>query len=153
MEIEGYENYLIYEDGKVYSKHSKRYLKQGFHGRGYLYVNLWKDGKGKNISIHRLIGDHYIPNPENKRCIDHKNRIRTDNRIENLRWATDSENQQNTGVSRDNKSGIKNIFYDKSNDRYHYNKMFNKVLHQKYFKTFEEAVEYKKDYEIKYCKE
>ena len=61
--------------------------------------------------IHRLIGLHYIPNPENKRCIDHKNRIKTDNIVENLRWATDSENSQNQGVHKDNKIGIKNLSY------------------------------------------
>ena len=151
MEIEGYNNYLIYEDGKVYNQKYKRYLKQGFHGRGYLYVSLWKDGKGKNISIHRLIGDHYIPNPENKRCIDHINRIKTDNRIENLRWATHSENNQNTGIRKDNKLGIKNISSYKYG--YRYEKIINKVVHRKSFKTLEEAVNYKKDYEIKYCKE
>ena len=104
--------------------------------------------------IHRLIGIHYIPNPENKPLIDHKNRNPSDNRIENLRWATMSENCQNRIVSRNNKTtGIKNISYYKGNNRYIYNKMFNGVKHQKKFKTLEETVEYKKDYELKYCKE
>ena len=148
MEIEGYENYLIYEDGKVQNKKTKRYLKQNTYRNGYLYVNLCNDGKLKKHSIHRLIGTYYIPNPENKKCIDHINRIRIDNRIENLRWATHSENQQNRGVQKNNKLGIKNISYDKGMNRYKYNKMFNKVCDRKYFKTLEEAVEYKKIYEV-----
>ena len=148
MEIEGYENYLIYEDGKVYSKHSKRYLKQNDNRNGYLYVNLYQDGKLKHHTIHRLVGVYYIPNPENKPFLDHINRNRKDNRIENLRWVTKSENCQNTGVQKNNKStGIKNICYDKRVNRYRYQKMINGENHRKYFKTLEEAVEYKKIYE------
>lgn len=45
--------------------------------------------------IHRLIAEAFIPNPENKPCIDHINTIRHDNRIENLRWATYKENGNN----------------------------------------------------------
>jgi len=148
MEIIDYPNYLLYEDGKVYNQKYKRYLKQNANRRtGYLYVILSKDGKMKSRDIHRLVGLHYIPNPENKPCLDHKNRIKTDNRVENLRWATHSENQQNRGIQKNNKLGIKNICYHKSGNRYEYKKMINKVKHQKYFKTFEECIQYKKDYE------
>jgi len=148
MEIEGFENYIIFPDGKVYNQKFKRYLKPGTAKGGYLFVVLCKDGKLKSHKIHRLVGVHYIPNPENKPSLDHKNRIRTDNRVENLRWATNSENQQNRIVYKNNKTtGIKNINYDKSKNRYRYNKMINKVLHRKYFKTLEECIQYKKDYE------
>ena len=53
MEIEGYENYLIYEDGKVYNQKFKRYLRPGNNGAGYLYViiNYIKMEKGKLISF------------------------------------------------------------------------------------------------------
>ena len=148
MEIIDYQNYLIYNDGKVQNKKTKRYLKPGTSGNGYLIVDLCKDGKKKTHLIHRLIGIHYIPNPENKKCIDHKNRIRTDNRVENLRWATDSENQQNTIVRENNKLGIKNISYNKRDNLYIYYKTINKVLHTKDFKTLKEAEEYKKLYDI-----
>ena len=147
MEINGFENYLIYPSGKVYSKKSKRYLKSSCNNRGYLKVNLSKDGKLKTHNIHKLIAEHFIENPDNKRCVDHINRITTDNRIENLRWATDSENQQNTGVSKNNKLRIKNICYDKTYHRYKYEKMIRRVKHHKVFKTLEEAIEYKTIFE------
>ena len=124
MEIQGYSNYLIYEDGKVYSKKRKIFLKQPDRGNGYLYCGLCKDGKHKPFLIHRLVALHYIPNPENKPFVDHINRNRQDNRIENLRWVTSSENSQNTGLINTNTSGIKNISYDGYG--YKYEKSINK---------------------------
>jgi len=147
MEIVGYENYLIYPDGKVYSKVSKRYLLISENRNGYLYVNLCNDEIRKKFTIHRLIAEHYIPNPDNKRCVDHINRDKKDNRIENLRWATNSENGQNKGVAKNNTSGHKNIIYNKIRDRYKYEKQIRGHKHQKFFKTLEEAIAYKKDYE------
>jgi hypothetical protein len=143
MEINGYENYLIYPDGKVWSKASKRYLSPSHNDGGYLYVVLYKDGIPKTHKIHRLLAEHYIPNPDNKPCVDHINRDKKDNSIENLRWATDSENGQNRGVSKNNKLGIKNICYNKSKDSYRYNKMIKGVIHHKSFKTLEEAISYR----------
>ena len=95
MEIEGYENYLIHIDGRVYNKKFDRFLKPVVNNRGYLYVNLWKDAKQKIMTVHRLLGKAYIPNPENKPCIDHKDNNTLNNNIENLRWATISENNSN----------------------------------------------------------
>jgi len=146
MEIEGYENYLIYPDGKVQNKKTKRYLKPGEHN-GYLQVNLCKDGIYKTIMIHRLVAIHYIPNPDNKPCVDHINRDKKDNRIENLRWVSVSENGQNRGVQKNNKStGIKNISYQTNG--YIYHKKINGQRHTKWFKTLEEAIEYKNKFEF-----
>jgi hypothetical protein len=145
MEIEGYSNYLIYEDGKVQNKKTKRFLKPS-STRGYLHYTLCKDGKRKIFTSHRLIAIHFIPNPENKREVDHKNRNKGDNRIENLRWVTHLENQQNMGTRCDNTSGIKNISKH-TKDGYTYIKAINNKRHIKWFKTIEEAIEYKKEYE------
>lgn len=62
---------------------------------GYEMVSLSKDGKEYSFKVHRLVAEAFIPNPENKPCIDHINTIKTDNRVENLRWVTHKENMNN----------------------------------------------------------
>lgn len=142
MEIQGFENYLIYPDGKVFSKKNNKFLKESKNSRGYINYRLGKDGKG--FKGHRLVAMHYIPNPENKPQVDHINRKRDDNRIENLRWVTQSENMQNTiDIRITNTSGHKNIRYDKTERKYLYVKYINGKKHKKRFETLEEALEYK----------
>lgn len=62
---------------------------------GYVVVGLCKDGKRKDALVHILVAQAFIPNPENKPEVDHINCVRDDNRVENLRWATRSENCRN----------------------------------------------------------
>lgn len=64
----------------------------------YLSVCLRKDSVGKEKLIHRLVALNFIPNPLNKREVNHKNGIKTDNRIENLEWCTPSENCKHSYV-------------------------------------------------------
>lgn len=69
---------------------------------GYKEVALSKDGKTKTVLLHRLIAVHFVDNPHNLPCVNHKNGIKTDNRIENLEWCTKS---QNTKHAYDNNLG------------------------------------------------
>lgn len=62
---------------------------------GYPVVHLCKDGGHKLREVHRLVAEAFIPNPENKREVDHINTVRNDNRVENLKWVTSSENKYN----------------------------------------------------------
>ncbi len=93
--IDGYENYVIFEDGKVINtitgKEKKSFLKKN----GYYTIQLCKNNKQKYFLLHRLLAITFIPNPDNKKEVDHINRIKTDNRIENLRWASRSDQQRN----------------------------------------------------------
>ena len=59
---------------------------------GYFTISLHMNGNMRRVPIHRLVAEAFLPNPENKRTVNHKNGIKTDNNLENLEWATDSEN-------------------------------------------------------------
>ena len=61
----------------------------------YILIHLSKNGKNYAYSLHRLVAEAFIPNPDNKPIIDHINGIRTDNRVNNLRWCTQKENANN----------------------------------------------------------
>lgn len=147
MEIADYPNYLVYEDGRIFSIKSRKMLKPTISHKGYHRVFLCNDGKKKGFRISRLVAIHYIPNPENKPEVDHIDRNKTNNHVSNLRWVTRSENQQNTGSQHNNKLGIKNICYHERDKAYQYRKEFRGQVHCKNFKTLEEALAYKQEYE------
>ena len=145
MEIEGYENYLIYDDGRVYNKKFNKFMSIRTPNSGYKYLNLWENGKRKTLKIHRLVALQYIPNPENKPQVDHFDRDRSNNHVSNLRWVTSLENHQNKGNNKRNTSGVKNVCVDGT--RWRYCKMVHGITHRQNFKTFEDAVEYKTKFE------
>lgn len=62
-------------------------------GNGYYRVRI---GSDKKAYVHVLVAETFIDNPSHKTQVDHENRIRTDNRVQNLRWVTPSENSRNT---------------------------------------------------------
>lgn len=96
-DIKGYEGlYAVTTDGKIWSyvKNDFKVI-QEFQKTKYKFVALFKNGKGKIFSIHRLVAEAFIPNPENKPCVDHIDTDKSNNRVENLRWVTTAENANN----------------------------------------------------------
>ena len=146
MEVVGYNNYLIYDDGRVWSKYNNKFLKPFKNTDGYYMVDLFNDGKGKKFKVHRLVALHYIPLVEGKDQVDHINNIKTDNRLENLHWVNHSENMINTPVQNNNKLGHKNIRltkWDTYNVQIRRNK---KMVYNQSFKTLQEAIKYRDEY-------
>ena len=91
--IVDYPEYEVSNAGNV--RRGEHVLKSGQNTGGYLIVKLCMNGKQSTKRVSRLVALAFIPNPENKLEVDHINRIKTDNRVENLRWTTRSENQIN----------------------------------------------------------
>jgi len=149
MEIEGFEDYLIYDDGRLYSKKSNKFLRLNNHRDGYLQVNLCKNNKVKTFYIHRLIALHYIhnPDPDKYKIVDHLDRNKKNNHITNLRWVNHTINMGNKSVYKNNKLGEQYILYrERYNNPYIFQITRNKNLHRKHFKTMEEAKNYRDNY-------
>lgn len=91
--------YLVSNFGRVKSLIKGIILKPGFKGRGYLCVNLCKDGKLKNFLVHRLVVEAFQGKIPEGLVVNHLNEIKTDNRLENLEICTHKENL-NYGTSR-----------------------------------------------------
>lgn len=114
-DVKDYEGlYKISNLGRVLSVERDSIDKNGFkhhvkakiltprkHNHGYRYVTLCKTGSYINFLIHRLVGIHFIDNPKEKRCINHKNGNKTDNVEANLEWCTHGENNLHA-----NKNGL-----------------------------------------------
>lgn len=92
--IELYKNYYVTEEGFVYSLKSKKYLKNVLNThRGYYKVSLMLSEGKRDIEVHRLVALAFIPNPENKPQVNHKDGNKLNNHVSNLEWVTDSENK------------------------------------------------------------
>lgn len=93
-DIEGYEGkYQVSNLGNVRSLNYNRTrgikaLKCWLSGAGYNTITLCLNGRGESFTVHRLVAQTFIPNPNNYPCVNHKNEIKTDNRVENLEWCT-----------------------------------------------------------------
>ncbi len=106
--IEGYNEYEVSSFGKIRSYYTKtgikkswivsyntepHFLKPAFSYDGYHLVSIGCKNKKRTMSLHRLVAKAFIPNPENKPQVNHKDGNKINNRADNLEWATKSENE------------------------------------------------------------
>tara|TARA_R110002072_G_scaffold116487_1_gene246983 strand:+ start:193 stop:690 length:498 start_codon:yes stop_codon:yes gene_type:complete len=154
MQIDGYENYEIYETGEILNKKTNKWIKISTRtsktGYKQLYVCLCKNYKFKSFIVARLLMQYYSPEDDwdSTKEVDHIDGDSTNNKLENLRMVTRSQNCQNTKCSSNNKLGIKNIRYRNYKDieRYEFTKRIDGKTHSKKFKTLDEAIKYKDEY-------
>jgi len=92
-DIKGYERlYQVSNTGRIKSLAKGKIRKLQKNRYGYLMVGLYKNGISKYMTVHRIVANAFIPNSQNKPEVNHKNGIKTDNRVENLEWVTSQEN-------------------------------------------------------------
>ena len=137
-------DYTITREGGVYNNVKKRCCKP--HKNSCGYFRCWVNGKHR--FVHRLVAQTYIMNYENLKCIDHIDRDKTNNKLENLRWITHSNNNLNKGKNKNNKLGIKNLSFLERDNCYVFSKHVRGKRYSKTFKTLEEANNYRIEWHI-----
>lgn len=91
-EIEGFEDYLITRDGKVWSIRRQQFCAFWDNHTGYDLITLKCGDKKKHKRVHRLVAQAYIPNPEGLETVDHIDEDKHNNDMSNLRWLSRSDN-------------------------------------------------------------
>ena len=145
--IEGFEHYIIFEDGIIMNQFGKEMKPWENHDAYYQY-SLSKNGKRKNFTLHRLLALTFIPNPDNLPEVDHIDRDRSNNNLENLQWVTKLENLQNKGEYKNNTSGIKNI--SKCRNGWRFEKHINGKRYQKFSKDKQIVIDYKAQFYLEH---
>jgi hypothetical protein len=92
-QIETLNHTNIRKNGRIDNRKGK-ILKPKIDKYGYQVITLSKNGIRKSYTIHQLVAKAFIPNPKNKKTINHKDGNKLNNKVDNLEWATEKENQQ-----------------------------------------------------------
>lgn len=111
--IKYFEDYQVSNLGNVKmtandASRKERILKPLITNRGYYRVALYKDKKPNFFTIHRLVANHFIPNPENKKQVNHKDGNKSNNISTNLEWSTGRENKDHAIINKLYANGERN---------------------------------------------
>ena len=132
--IIGYENeYLVSNNGDVFSFMSKKYLKPSINEKGYMRVCLQKRVMKSWKRVNRLVAEAFIPNPDNLPMVNHKDEDKTNNFLENLEWCTAQYNNTYGNKAKRQANKIRGIAH--SNE--HKKKITSSLL--KYYETHDSA--------------
>lgn len=99
-DVKGYEEfYQVSNYGNVKSLRNNKLLRQTNHRGGYKLVSVSVDGMHKELTVHRLVAQAFIPNPNNYRDVNHKDGDKANNHVDNLEWVTHSENIKHSYIT------------------------------------------------------
>ncbi len=109
-DIEGYPCYAVSDQGFVLSKNTMRLLKGCVDSVGYPCLNIYHNKVRRHVRVHTLVADAFLVNPNDYKYVDHADRDKTNNKVDNLRWCSHSETHRNKGIQINNNSGHKGVF-------------------------------------------
>ena len=150
MNFKEYHGYKVYDNGVIISKRLGKPLKLSHNKDGYLHFTMCIDEKRTTKLVHRLVAELFLPNFYGKRTVDHIDRNRTNNSLYNLRWATYSEQGHNRNIRCTNISGVTGVHYHKCDDNWYARIGINGKKTQKIFKTKEQAIIQRKEWELEF---
>lgn len=140
VEADGYQIYQVSSFGRVKDTETDTMIKQWKNTNGYYSVTLSSNGKMKSFLVHRLVACAFLCNPNHKKCVDHIDHNKENNKITNLRFATHQENCRNQRVAKDNSSTAKGVTFDKRKQKWRADVYLNgKTKFLGYFTCFEDA--------------
>jgi hypothetical protein len=111
--IQDFPDYGVNENGVIMSFKTEKVIKPINHSAGYLAVCLYNNKIPKRFLVHRIVAKAFLPNPNNKLEVNHKNGDKKDNRLDNLEWVTSSENRKHAY-----KSGLQPINYSNKGKKF-----------------------------------
>jgi hypothetical protein len=115
--IVGYEGlYEVAPCGAIRNARTLRWLSPQEKDDGYMSVKLFRDGVGRNKTVHRIVAEAFLPNPESKPQVNHKDLNKKNNDVSNLEWVTQAENQSHAIRNGTNKTRISKL---KMSEKYH----------------------------------
>ena len=129
-EIPGFPRYKASTEGRIFSytnPKKPKVLRPSLDGSGYPIVALMKDGKRYTKKVARLVAETFIPNPQNKPCVDHIDTQKTNSSKCNLRWVTYSENSLNKITHARLTKRLQELAVERSFTVYVYDKEYNQV--------------------------
>lgn len=127
-QINGYNNYYIYDNGDVLNISTNKILKGSIGENGYKYYRLSKDNNKTMFYAHRLVAEHFLENPNFLPIVNHKDGNKLNNQLSNLEWVSCSENTKHA----------------------HDNNLIKQVSKREYYKEDLENEQWKKIYDYNY---
>lgn len=137
------DRYEVSDEGEIRNVETGRVLKQR-DSNGYRTCYITRDGRTSCYMVHRVVAKAFISMIEGKNVVDHINRDKTDNTVQNLRWTDTSQNNRNRSRFHSKTDGLHNI--TQNGNKFVVSFMQNRETTRKSFDTQEEAIAWRDDF-------